>query len=215
MPSVDQIDALLPQTQCTRCGYAGCKPYAEAIASGVAQINQCPPGGEVVLGKLAALLGRPGLALNPAHGLAGPLMAALIDEARCIGCTLCINACPTDAIVGAAKRLHTVLAVACNGCELCLAPCPVDCIQMVPAGVEPSECLTNGQLHETALYARAAGWRARTERRSARIARVAQLREQKLAGKRRELLKKTASSTIAQAIARAKAKRERGEAIEP
>ena len=129
----DRIDALLPQTQCRRCGYDGCRPYAEAIVAG-ARINRCPPGDEPVVAKLAAATGRPVIALDPACGTPGPLLVARIDEATCIGCTLCIDACPVDAIVGAAKRMHTVLAALCTGCELCVAPCPVDCITMTAAG---------------------------------------------------------------------------------
>ena len=132
MTLADQIDDLLPQTQCTQCGFSGCRPYAEAIASGDAQINQCPPGGAQGIARLAALLGRAIIPLNPAHGVEKPLAAALIDEQWCIGCTLCIQACPVDAIVGAAKRMHTVLLEQCTGCELCVAPCPVDCIEMIP-----------------------------------------------------------------------------------
>jgi len=130
---VDRIDALLPQTQCRRCGYDGCRPYAEAIAAG-APINRCPPGEERVVAKLAAVTGRPAIALDPTCGTPGPLLVARIAEATCIGCTLCIDACPVDAIVGAAKRMHTVLAALCTGCELCIAPCPVDCITMSAAG---------------------------------------------------------------------------------
>jgi len=132
-PLVDRIDALLPQTQCTKCGYPGCRPYAEAIATGDAAINQCPPGGAAGIVRLADLLQRPALPLNPAHGAERPLHVALIDETLCIGCTLCIQACPVDAIVGAPRRMHTVLASACTGCDLCLPPCPMDCIAMVPA----------------------------------------------------------------------------------
>ncbi len=128
---VDQIDVLLPQTQCTKCGYRGCRPYAEAIARGEADIDQCPPGGAAGVAKLAALLGRALKPLNPAYGAERPRAAALIDENRCIGCTLCIRACPVDAIVGARKRMHTVLLEHCTGCELCLPPCPVDCIEIV------------------------------------------------------------------------------------
>lgn len=127
----DRIEAVLPQTQCTKCGYDGCRPYAEAIARGAAAINQCPPGGQAGVARLAALLGGPTLPLNPAHGAEGPLRVAVIDEAHCIGCTLCIQACPVDAIVGAPRRMHTVLASHCTGCDLCLPPCPVDCIAMV------------------------------------------------------------------------------------
>jgi len=129
----DRIDALLPQTQCRRCGYDGCRPYAEAIVAG-APIDRCPPGAEDLVAKLAAVTGRPVVALDPSCGTPGPLAVARIDEATCIGCTLCIDACPVDAIVGGAKRMHTVLAALCTGCELCVAPCPVDCITMVAAG---------------------------------------------------------------------------------
>jgi len=129
-----RIDALLPQTQCRRCGYDGCRPYARAIAQGAAAINRCPPGGEQTVAALAALLGTPVLPLDRSRGEPGPLVVARIDEAACIGCTLCIAACPVDAIVGAAKLMHTVLADRCTGCELCLPPCPVDCIALAPAG---------------------------------------------------------------------------------
>jgi electron transport complex protein RnfB len=129
----DRIDAILPQTQCRRCGYAGCRPYAEAIVEGAA-INRCPPGADSVVATLAAITGRPAIALDPSCGDPGPLRVARIIEASCIGCTLCIDACPVDAIAGAAKRMHTVLAAACTGCELCVAPCPVDCITMIAAG---------------------------------------------------------------------------------
>ena len=128
----DKIDALLPQTQCRQCQYAGCRPYAEAIARGEADINQCPPGGEEGVRLLAVLLKVEPKPLNPAHGVPKPRAVAVIDEATCIGCTLCIQACPVDAIVGAAKLMHTVIADECTGCELCLAPCPVDCIVMRP-----------------------------------------------------------------------------------
>ncbi len=131
-PIVEQIDAILPQTQCGQCGYPGCRPYAEAIAAGEADINQCPPGGEAGVVALADLLGRDPKPLSPEHGVEKPKMVAVIDEQSCIGCTLCIQACPVDAILGAAKQMHTVLSRECTGCELCLAPCPVDCIQMVP-----------------------------------------------------------------------------------
>jgi electron transport complex protein RnfB len=130
--SADAIDALLPQTQCTRCGYNGCKPYAQAIASGEAEINQCPPGGAVTIDSLANLLGRAPLPLNPANGLEGPTLVAQIDEERCIGCAKCLPPCPVDAIIGMRRQMHTVVAALCTGCELCVAPCPVDCIVMVP-----------------------------------------------------------------------------------
>ena len=133
MPSADDIDALLPQTQCTRCGYPGCRPYAEAIARGEAAINQCPPGGSATIVALARLLCRETLPLNPANGSEQPHAVAQIDESRCIGCAKCLPPCPVDAIVGAPRLMHTVLVDVCTGCELCIAPCPVDCIAMVPA----------------------------------------------------------------------------------
>jgi Na+-translocating ferredoxin:NAD+ oxidoreductase subunit B len=126
-----EIDALLPQTQCTRCGYQGCRPYAEAIVGGEAQINQCPPGGNATIAALASLTGRPAMPLNPVNGAEGADLIAIIDESRCIGCAKCLPPCPVDAIVGARKQMHTVVAQLCTGCELCVAPCPVDCIQMV------------------------------------------------------------------------------------
>ena len=127
---VKAIDALLPQTQCTRCGYQGCLPYATAIAQGTA-INQCPPGGTATIQALAELLGREVLALNPDHGVESPARVAIIDETRCIGCAKCLPPCPVDAIIGAPRFMHTVAAQLCTGCELCIAPCPVDCITMV------------------------------------------------------------------------------------
>ncbi len=126
----ERIDALLPQTQCGRCTYAGCKPYAQAIAAGEADINRCPPGGELTIRALADLLGRDPQPLAPEVGPAQPPQVAWIDEARCIGCARCIPACPVDAIVGAQKLAHTVIAAHCTGCELCLPPCPVDCIEL-------------------------------------------------------------------------------------
>ncbi|ARU31327.1 electron transport complex subunit RsxB [Sulfuriferula sp. AH1] len=131
-PIVEKIDAILPQTQCGQCSFPGCKPYAEAIAAGTADINQCPPGGEDGIRKLADLLGVEFKPLNAEHGEPKPKSVAVIDEAVCIGCTLCIQACPVDAILGAAKQMHTVIANECTGCELCIAPCPVDCISMQP-----------------------------------------------------------------------------------
>ena len=129
----DRIDALLPQTQCTRCGYPGCRPYAEAIAAGAAEINRGPPGGQAGVRALAELLGRAELELDPECGVHAPLHLAWIREDECIGCLKCVQACPVDAIVGASKHIHTVIAERCTGCELCLPPCPVDCIDLVPA----------------------------------------------------------------------------------
>lgn len=131
-PLVQKIDAILPQTQCGQCGFPGCKPYATAIAAGEADINQCPPGGEEGIRKLSELLGVEPKPLNAEHGVTKPKSVAVIDENICIGCTLCIQACPVDAILGAAKHMHTIIASECTGCELCLPPCPVDCISMVP-----------------------------------------------------------------------------------
>lgn len=127
-----RIDAALPQTQCTRCGYPDCAAYAQAIADGAAAINQCPPGGAEGIARLSAITGQPALPLSAEHGVQAPRTLALIDEAWCIGCTLCIKACPTDAIFGANKRMHTVIAPHCTGCELCIPVCPVDCISLIP-----------------------------------------------------------------------------------
>jgi electron transport complex protein RnfB len=164
-PLAERIDALLPQTQCTKCGYDGCRPYAEAIARGEADINQCPPGGEAGVAKLAALTGREAKPLNPANGLYRPPQVAVIDEAVCIGCTKCIAACPVDAIVGASKLMHTVIAPWCTGCELCIPPCPVDCIALAPVAALPAADKS----------------RARFEARRSRLARDAAERDQRLA----------------------------------
>lgn len=131
-PLVDKIDAVLPQTQCGQCGFPGCRPYAEAIAKGDADINRCPPGGEDGVKALAELLGVEAKPLDEAVGEEKPKALAVIDEQKCIGCTLCIQACPVDAILGAAKHMHTVIASECTGCELCVPVCPVDCIAMEP-----------------------------------------------------------------------------------
>lgn len=136
---IDQINALLPQTQCGQCSFQGCRPYAEAIASGMADINQCPPGGDEGIHNLADLLGIPPKPLNSQFGEYKPASVAFIIEEDCIGCTKCIAACPVDAILGAAKFMHTVIASECTGCELCIAPCPVDCIIMQPAPLNNSE----------------------------------------------------------------------------
>lgn len=137
-PIVDQIDKILPQTQCGQCSFAGCRPYAEAIAVGEVDINRCPPGGESTIQALADLLDVEPKPLDEECGVEKPKMLAVIDEQRCIGCTLCIQACPVDAILGAAKHMHTVIADECTGCELCLEPCPVDCIDMVEMTPNPN-----------------------------------------------------------------------------
>lgn len=123
-----RLHAALPQTQCTRCGYPDCAGYARAIAAGVAEINQCPPGGAQGVARLAALTGRPALPLNPANGVEAPRVMAVIDESWCIGCMLCVKVCPTDAILGTNRSMHTVIEAHCTGCELCVPVCPVDCI---------------------------------------------------------------------------------------
>ena len=161
-----RIDALLPQTQCTQCGYDGCRPYAEAIARGEADINQCPPGGDAGIGRLAALLGRAAMPLDPAHGPFRAPQVAVIDEAACIGCTKCIQACPVDAIVGASKLMHTVVASWCTGCELCLPPCPVDCIALEPVAALPAADLSRGR-HEARAARRAREAREHDERLAA------------------------------------------------
>ena len=138
-PIADQIDALLPQTQCGQCSFAGCRPYAEAIAAGEAEINRCPPGGEATMIALADLLGRDPVPLDDEEAAEKPKSVAYIVEAECIGCTLCIQACPVDAILGAAKQMHTVIIDECTGCELCLPPCPVECIHMHPLEATPRD----------------------------------------------------------------------------
>lgn len=175
-PLADRLDALLPQTQCTRCGYPGCRPYAEALAAGSAEADQCPPGGAATAAELAALLGRAPKGVNPANGIEGPPTVAVIDETVCIGCAKCLPVCPTDAIVGARRRLHTVIAADCTGCELCIAPCPVDCIAMVPTAAAP--------LPLPALRARAPGFRRRYDAHVAREARRARDRAGALAARR-------------------------------
>jgi Na+-translocating ferredoxin:NAD+ oxidoreductase subunit B len=129
----ERLNKALPQTQCTRCGYPDCRGYAQAIEAGDAEINQCPPGGAEGVRRLAQLTGRPALPINPVNGVEGPRRLVFIDEAWCIGCTLCIKACPVDCIIGAPKRMHTVIEALCTGCELCIPACPVDCIELEPA----------------------------------------------------------------------------------
>lgn len=139
---IAQIDAILPQTQCAKCGYPGCKPYAAAIVNGEADINQCPPGGDIGIHALANLTRLEYKTLNAENGVEKPKALAFIDEATCIGCTLCIQACPVDAILGASKQMHTVIETECTGCELCLAPCPVDCITMQAISMRPTEAIS-------------------------------------------------------------------------
>ncbi len=170
------IDALLPQTQCTRCGYPSCRDYAGAIASSQADINRCPPGGTETIVALASLTGRTIRPLEPETGLESAPKVAFIDEARCIGCTKCLPPCPVDAIAGARQRMHTVIAELCTGCELCVAPCPVDCIVMIP--------LLASALPALALPAAEAS-RARYEAHQARTARRAAERAAILAEKKR------------------------------
>jgi len=170
------IDRLLPQTQCTRCGYAGCLPYAEAIAQGETAINQCPPGGTETIVALAQLLDRPVIPLNQDIGREMAPTVAFIDEARCIGCTKCLPPCPVDAIAGAPRRMHTVIAELCTGCELCVAPCPVDCIVMIPLLATPLPALSLPSADAS---------RQRYEAHLARLARRAAERAATLAAKKR------------------------------
>lgn len=174
---IDAIDAALPQTQCTRCGYPACRPYAEAIAQDQAPINRCPPGGDAGIAVLAQITGRVVTALDPGCGTHQPPQLAVIDPNRCIGCTLCIAACPVDAIVGGFKKMHRVIAPDCTGCELCIAPCPVDCISLVP---HPS--IASWQ-PEQAQYARSL-----YESRQRRLQTKTDAREAKRQDKRRQLL---------------------------
>jgi electron transport complex protein RnfB len=194
---VDRIDRLLPQTQCGKCNFKGCRPYAEAIAAGQAEINQCPPGGEAGIRALARLLGREPLPLNPENGVEKPAAVAVIDEQACIGCTLCIQACPVDAILGAMKQMHTVIADECTGCELCIPPCPVDCIVMQDKPVERARRIGerlfrfHGGLRlpqmVSAGRARAELARNRFLARESRLERLSQKRDHRLSEKKRAL----------------------------
>jgi electron transport complex protein RnfB len=193
----DRIDALLPQTQCEQCGYHGCRPYAEAIVNGEADINQCPPGGSAGIAKLAALLGRAAIPLNPENGVEKPRTLARIIEADCIGCTKCIQVCPVDAIVGANKLMHTVIADDCTGCERCVPACPVDCIVLEPMPLAQADDPT---------YADAA--RTHFERREARLAKQHAQREAELASRKAQVHVTGASQSVLDALARAKAKKQ-------
>ena len=191
------VDALLPQTQCTRCGYPDCAAYARAIAGDAAPINRCPPGGDATIAALARITGRAVAPLDPDCGATAPLAVAVVDEARCIGCTICLQVCPVDAIVGAPKRMHAVLDAWCSGCELCVAPCPVDCIVMLPA----ARVWTDGdaRLSRERHHARDAR-HARGERNADRRAAAATQPEGERARR---------AATVAAAIERAKARRAR------
>jgi electron transport complex protein RnfB len=193
----DRIDALLPQTQCEQCGYHGCRPYAEAIVNGGADINQCPPGGSAGIAKLAALLNRAAIPLNPENGVEKPRTLARIIEADCIGCTKCIQVCPVDAIVGANKLMHTVIADDCTGCERCVPACPVDCIVLEPM---PAAQADDPAYADTA--------RVHFERREARLATQHAQREAELASRKAQVHVTGASQSVLDALARAKAKKQ-------
>jgi electron transport complex protein RnfB len=180
----DRIEDLLPQTQCTKCGYPACRPYAEAIADGSANYNQCPPGGQQGIARLAHYLGKPVIPLNPVNGVEKPRARAFIDEAICIGCTLCIQACPVDAIIGAAKQMHTVVPDLCTGCDLCVAPCPVDCISMIE--VTPGRTGWDAWSQEQADAAR-----ERHDFRQQRLLREKQENDDRLAAKAAAKLRET------------------------
>ncbi len=206
--TVEDIERLLPQTQCGQCGYDGCKPYAEALSKQEAEINQCPPGGQETINVLSTLLNRPVLTLNSEFGVERDYLIAKVDEEQCIGCVKCIRACPVDAIIGAAKQMHIVINEYCTGCELCIAPCPVDCIDMV----KPPEKQTawfNGY-SEDKVHIRLQA-KSRYEKRSNRLAikeEIKQLeREKKQAEKDKQKDLKQKQSFIEAAIKRSKARR--------
>lgn len=183
----EQVDALLPQTQCTRCGYPDCLGYAHAIAQEGVPINRCPPGGAEGVDRLARLTGQPATPLDPSCGLEGPRRLAVIDEAWCIGCTLCIQACPVDCIVGMAKAMHTVIEAQCTGCELCVPACPVDCIEMRPVTGQATgwAAWSSGQAEEA---------RARYRFRAGRLERARAENEQRLARRAAEKLQDLAAT---------------------
>jgi electron transport complex protein RnfB len=194
---IDRIDALLPQTQCEQCGYHGCRPYAEAMARGDAPINYCPPGGEAGIAKLAVLLDKPVLPLDPEHGIEKPRTLARIVEADCIGCTKCIQVCPVDAIIGSAKWMHTVIVDDCTGCELCVPACPVDCIVL-----EPMPLVQIDQAHADQA-------RLHFQRREARLAQQHDRREAELAARKVEVGTHAGPvNPVLAALARAKAKQQ-------
>jgi len=176
MVAIEQINALLPQTQCGQCSFKGCQPYAEAIATGLADINQCPPGGDAGIQALAELLGVEPKPLNPEYGVHKPKAVAFIVEQDCIGCVKCIAACPVDAIVGANKFIHTVISAECTGCELCIAPCPVECIVMQTLVEQP----TSEQKHAQSALAKRR-YEARLSRKAEELADQAERARQKKA----------------------------------
>ncbi|MDH3280048.1 MAG: RnfABCDGE type electron transport complex subunit B [Gammaproteobacteria bacterium] len=201
---IDQIDDWLPQTQCAQCGYPRCRLYAAAIVAGTAATNRCPPGGDITLAALARLTGTPPRPLDPGCGAARPSSVAVIDEARCIGCALCIKACPVDAIVGAAKWLHTVLAAECTGCELCIAPCPVDCIDLRPLAAEQPQA-PEGWRWPTYPPQRVARARRRAAARAARLAtRTTRARQSSSTASNRRRIQ----TEIRDSVARVRRKRE-------
>ncbi|HZP85400.1 MAG TPA: electron transport complex subunit RsxB [Burkholderiales bacterium] len=202
---VEQIDRLLPQTQCGKCGFGGCRPYAEAIAGNEAPINRCPPGGATGIARLAELLAREPLPLDTSCGGETRRSVALIDESRCIGCTLCIQACPADAIVGASKHMHTVLIAQCTGCELCLPPCPVDCISMAPMSVIAEHSNVAREEANVPVSAHADRWRERYHRRIQRLARQRDERDQRLLVKAQDKLSMIDSTTESDEAAKKRA----------
>jgi electron transport complex protein RnfB len=216
-PQAARLHAALPQTQCTRCGYPDCAGYAEAMAAGEADINQCPPGGIEGITRLAALTGRPVIPLNPANGVEGPRRMAVIDENWCIGCTLCLDACPTDAILGGNKRMHTVIEPYCTGCELCVPVCPVDCISLENetgdrtgwnawSAAQADEALARYESRKAREVHEAAEHAQRMERKAR--AKLADLPALTHGAEGAELVRKKAA--IEAALARARAKREAG-----
>lgn len=198
----DRLDDLLPQTQCTKCGYPACRAYAEAMANGEAQHNQCPPGGTEGIARLASVLGKTVIPLNPLNGIERERPIAVIDERACIGCTLCIQACPVDAIVGAAKQMHTIVPELCTGCDLCVAPCPVDCIAMVS--------VTPGKTGWDAWSSSAAdAARERFQQRTARLIREKTENDARLAAKAAAKLREVESESAQNPEALAEKERKR------
>ncbi|AZG15040.1 electron transport complex subunit RsxB [Cupriavidus pauculus] len=203
----DRLEALLPQTQCTKCGFDGCRPYAEAMAAGEAASNRCPPGGAQGIVRLSALLDAPPQPLDPARGVEQPRAVARIDESRCIGCTLCIQACPVDAIVGAPKQMHTVLPDWCTGCDLCVAPCPVDCIDMIPVTGASTGWAAWSQAQADAAHARYVARKARLVReREENDARLAAKAAAKLEALQAEAAASEAAASEAEQAAQARKK---------